>query len=399
MNLQRYIKLPISDGEHKFSFLLTKNSLYCPCYNPEVYSTGLQYRLSFYKFSNVGDPDYAKKPVCSFTINPDDFQACVPFKHEEDTYYQRYKLSGIPHRLNYMYVCFEVLNGDNSHHEYVSCQAAFIKDIKDFYIEAKLTESGIDLEWFGIDDLTKYLKKCYGRPESKVTISGEVVIMGENDIYWINTTPELKDNKVSFGWVAKDGNRDIDMPFRKHEQWTPDLKIIGYVKTTIETGGELIHVDVRSNPLYLSEDLYAKLIYWAHRGKWPAKIDTSDMEFKMPRIMNKTVQNVVTMTAQTDSKSNIIQPVFFRVRELASIVVHPEVTENICINLDAYKSQVNKFLIKIEGTVFSEIGRTESGIIFKVQGNMLPGKVGSGIYYILNQDAELVTSGKYMYEV
>jgi hypothetical protein len=74
------------------------------------------------------------------------------------------------------------------------------------------------------------------------------------------------------------------------------------------------------------------------------------------------------------------------------------VTENICINLDAYKSSVDRFYIKIEGTSYSEVGRTESGVIFKVQGSLLPGTVTSGTYYILNEDADLVTTGKYKYE-
>lgn len=117
-----------------------------------------------------------------------------------------------------------------------------------------------------------------------------------------------------------------------------------------------------------------------------------------PRIINKNLVQVVEMTAQTDSKSNIIQPVFFRTRELANLILHPEVTENVCINLDAYKAQVTQFFIKVEGVVFPEVGRTESGVIFHVQGNMLPGKVAGGSYYILNQDTDLVTTGKYIYE-
>ena len=122
------------------------------------------------------------------------------------------------------------------------------------------------------------------------------------------------------------------------------------------------------------------------------------MVINKPYIVNKTVQHVTQMTSQTDSKANIVQPVFFRARELANIILHPAVTENICINLDAYKAQVSSFFIKVEGTTFPEIGRTEAGVIFKVQGNMLPGSQNAGVYYILNQDADLVTTGKYIYE-
>lgn len=124
----------------------------------------------------------------------------------------------------------------------------------------------------------------------------------------------------------------------------------------------------------------------------------STMQIEKPRLINRTIQQVVEMTSTTDSKANIVQPLFFRVRDLGSVVFHPEVTENICINLDSYKSQVKMFYIKIEGVSFPEIGRTESGVVFKVQGSLLPGVTGAGTYYILNQDADLVTTGKYIYD-
>ena len=38
------------------------------------------------------------------------------------------------------------------------------------------------------------------------------------------------------------------------------------------------------------------------------------------------------------------------------------------------------------------------GIIFKIVGRELPTDVTSGTYYILNENSELVTTGKYIYE-
>ena len=73
--------------------------------------------------------------------------------------------------------------------------------------------------------------------------------------------------------------------------------------------------------------------------------------------------------------------------------------ENICINLDQYKHLVKSFILQIEGVKFIEIGRTKSGVVFKVIGNKLPKQIQTGQYYILNQDSDLVTSGKYTYEV
>ena len=80
------------------------------------------------------------------------------------------------------------------------------------------------------------------------------------------------------------------------------------------------------------------------------------------------------------------------------MVFHPAVVENICINLDQYKAKVDKFVLKLEGCSFTEIGRTSAGVIFKIDGRSLPNMITSGLYYILNSSGELVTTGKYMYE-
>lgn len=114
-------------------------------------------------------------------------------------------------------------------------------------------------------------------------------------------------------------------------------------------------------------------------------------------VVQKTEHIIRKYDNVNDAKSNIIQPVFFKVRELGNIVVHPEVTENICINLDQFKSKVNRFQIQIEGCVFQEIGRTGAGVIFKITGSVLPKSQTSGLYYILNENAELVTNGNYKY--
>lgn len=114
--------------------------------------------------------------------------------------------------------------------------------------------------------------------------------------------------------------------------------------------------------------------------------------------VNKIEKKIVQIEKPNDYKSNLIKPVYFRVRELSSLVIHPAVTENVCINLDAYRSQVDTFYIQIEDAVFVERARTNTGIIFKIVGANLKNEVGQGTFYILNQDKELVITGKYRYE-
>lgn len=122
-----------------------------------------------------------------------------------------------------------------------------------------------------------------------------------------------------------------------------------------------------------------------------------DMNVNALIIKDVTEQNIVEMKVDGD-KNHIVQPMFFRVRDAANITIHPHVKENICINLDAYKAQVESFRIKIEGVVFKEIARLEAGVVFGISGTMLPGALGTGTYYLLNEEGALVTTGKYTYE-
>lgn len=160
----------------------------------------------------------------------------------------------------------------------------------------------------------------------------------------------------------------------------------------LEANTDIIYL---SNPVPCSQHDYALI---AGQGK-TIDLSSINMNIYNLRISDITTQTVVNMTSKSDSKSNIIQPVFFRARESAKIVVHPEVTENIAINLDSYKSGVSTFYLRLEGVSFEEIGRTGSGVVFKIKGSLLSNEATSGTYYILNESGDLVTTGKYVYEV
>ena len=78
------------------------------------------------------------------------------------------------------------------------------------------------------------------------------------------------------------------------------------------------------------------------------------------------------------------------------MTLHPTVTENICINLDDYKSKVDRFILQIDGSLFNQIGANNYGILFKIPGNVISPKTISGTYYVLNESKELVTTGKFV---
>ena len=203
-------------------------------------------------------------------------------------------------------------------------------------------------------------------------------------IYKTEYDPELQETRR---WL-EETNEDV-LP-----EWYDSMRIFGWVKFYhLDEDGEPVDlIGYKTNMVPVTQDM------WAF---WSGDKELIYGDFKMsnfPRTINKTIQQVTNITATTDSKAGIVQPVFIRVRDAASLVIHPAVTENICINLDAYKSSVKKFMIQIEGCTFAESGRTAGGVVFKVVGNKLSGQLTLGTYYILNEDSEVVTSGRYQYE-
>ena len=123
-------------------------------------------------------------------------------------------------------------------------------------------------------------------------------------------------------------------------------------------------------------------------------LDSLDMDVNKYNVVNVIENKIVSVERPSDYKANIIKPVFIKVQDADSIRLHRSVTENIVINLDAYKNKVKAFILKIGDTNYYEIGRVNSGIIFKVVGSSLPEENGN--YYIVNDDGELVTTGKYV---
>ena len=374
-----YTVLRISDGFRFYPFLFDGANVYWPDYNPLKFDMNPQYCLQVEGYDD-------------FIFDATSCLACMPFIHEGHKYQQYVPVN----RHSGGYVALMPYNAGQPDPNYVGAQGRLVTESIELSADTMLHAEFISIVFNkGITNPIGVVQQCYGAKSfrSTVTMIAEIAIMDSDDVYWHSNTYTYKDGRFDFGLVG--------FPYVNQYQWKDGLKIAGIVhfeiRTLLPDGPEIIHVSVRTNPFPITLERYGRLVH-AATGQ-ATKIDIpEDMNIIRPRFINKTIQQVVEMTAQTDSKSNIIQPVFFRSRELASIIVHPAVTENICINLDAYKAAVERFYIKIEGVAFYEIGRTESGVIFKISGNMLPGKLTNGTYYILNEDAELVTTGKYKYE-
>ena len=236
------------------------------------------------------------------------------------------------------------------------------------------------------DSLEEYIQETYG-VDGEVRLNYELALRDNDNIYWLSESNGNinKSSYKKFDWNIFNWNW-----YNEYINTREDGLYFQCIATIMVDGLSLLYI--RSNKIPVTQDLFKYLVF--------SKLKFADinMELQNINIINKTVNEIIQVDNPTDSKSNIIQPVFFRAREAANIVVHPRFTENISINLNAFKSKVDKFIIQIEGVNFTEIGRIASGIIFKIVGTKLPGKVTEGTYYVLNEDGEGVTTGKYIYE-
>jgi hypothetical protein len=147
---------------------------------------------------------------------------------------------------------------------------------------------------------------------------------------------------------------------------------------------------ISSNKVFITQEEFK---YFMNEKIRTVNLNDLDMELKSFDVVNVIENKVVSVERPNDYKSNIVKPIFVKVQDAGVIRLHRSVTENISINLDAYKNKVNAFVLKIGDMNFYEIGRINSGIIFKVIGTNLPDV--DGFYYILNENGELVTTGKY----
>lgn len=274
------------------------------------------------------------------------------------------------------------------------------------------------------DDLSLYFKETYDIAYSNLSaIKYEMVIKDNDNVYkyktkifteYIKKFKEFLSNKYQdddymdniswISWIKSDKKNKITSTSYNlnsigltWDDWRDGLSLLSSVTFYDSDYQELLYIF--SNEIIITKELFSYMVNQSDIMKIDLNKDTiKDMKLYDINAINKTVNKIIQIDKPEDSKSNIIQPIFFKVRDASNIIIHPKVTENICINLDEYKSKTDSFMIKIEDNVFKQIGSTAYGIIFKIIGPQLPNKAIKGIYYILDQNSELITTGKYTYE-
>ena len=278
----------------------------------------------------------------------------------------------------------------------------YSKDYMDLSLSLDMTVPGFrfDLKINPVYNyLLNYLYETYGLDNlSKSDCKFELIIKNKDTAvlgpiigYNAVETYGLMTQKVNWNAIktATGERKGMSMFFETWDDFVEGWYIVGSFSVYDNSGYELFNIV--SNELPLSQDIFKYFV-----GNQPEKIiDINDMEFVNYTVVNKIHNEIIQLERPDNSKSNIIQPIFFKVKDTEFLTLHPAVTENICINLDDYKSKVEHFTLQVGDCKFKQIGANQYGILFKVLGNVIPVELTGGTYYILNEKDELVTLGKY----
>lgn len=268
------------------------------------------------------------------------------------------------------------------------------------------------------DSMGEYLKETYGIDcdveggGNKIYASWELVVKDEENIWKQVQTPK---EQIDMNWKpVKKFTRD-DIWFEGWNEFGPGMEIrvtlnfyynINDIpnKASLEDwvpeerGEEYIMVlYLMSDEVYLTPDVFKFFIKDDVFNKKINYKNIANMKVFNITALNKIEKKIINVDRADNYKSNIIRPVFFRTQQTSNIQIHADVNENIAINLDPYKSKVDAFRLRIEGIDFVEVGRNNSGVIFKIISSKLPKENYSGVYYIIDGNNEMVTSGEYEY--
>lgn len=242
------------------------------------------------------------------------------------------------------------------------------------------------------DNLQEYIYETYGVENCEVQYS--LIIGNETDIYAVIEGDWVTSSTYSF---SKDDIYNSSQNFTNGEGYKPGMFIVGSVNIFNNDDSLLYKL---SNKIPFTPDIFRYFVNteeFVVNGYTINSINLDELNMKLLNInvVNKIENKIVQTTGSRNTKSNIVQPIFYRSVESSDIVIHTGVIENICINLDRYKSNVETFYIQLGSSLFHESGRIHSGILFKINGKLLTKDNSSSVYFILNENHEVVTTGKY----
>ena len=424
---------------------LSKVTVYIPQHSLSTYMRGVKYAVTVNTWINGKKIDlgsFVFKPTDTYAIpsklikdGNNDYCECINFDIIDPFYLTysdkwidfRHNVCNEPKNINtscsFLYVSLYVIdefenkymiNADNlggctsfdisNHPDFLSLNLSINNDPFGFKFDLVMNE---EYDWF-----LDYLYETYNITTSHNNIkfdlvlkSKDAIIIGPQMTYVENNknTNRYNPNQVMTYEFIKNikkptpdeiengvlNRTGIKLFFSTWEAFEEGWSAVGSLTIFNDDDEEIF--TIVSNELPITQNVFSKFV----NDGLEKIIDINDMNITKYNVVNKIENKIVQIDRPNDSKSNIIQPVFFRAMDIENITLHPLVTENISINLDEYKSKVDKFSLLINGCKFNQIGANAYGILFKITANTLPSTTTAGIYYILDENMELVTTGKY----
>lgn len=414
---------------------ISKVRVYVPTHNICAYTKGFRYAVSFNTWINGIKIDlgtFMFKPIDVYAVTDGvikngnneyheyiDVNIIDPFYllYSDDWIQFRNKICKEPLGLNTTSAALQVslFVVDEYDNKYLlnsnwngGATAFDISDYDDF-ISLRLYENndpfGLQFKLFmnsEYDWLLDYMKETYNITASHNDIEYSLIIKNKNNAiigptigYSSTEYNGVVIQNIPVNLITNSGLNEFLGSWDMFEDGWSFVGSMSVVDKVIDSAGNEDKFElftVVSNELPITQDVFSR---FTNGGSQKILDIDKDMNVTTYNVVNKISNKIIQLERPNESKNNIIQPVFFKVKDLEKLTLHPEVTENISINLDDYKSKVGKFILQIGGCQFEQIGSNSYGILFKIPANTLPSSLINGTYYVLNENLELVTTGKY----
>lgn len=150
-----------------------------------------------------------------------------------------------------------------------------------------------------------------------------------------------------------------------------------------------------SNSTLITQDIYK--YFTVHDSEYA--LDLSDMEDKF-NFINSIKCNIIQNNKENNNVQPPIQnnkiiykPIFYKVSDLQDIRLYSGQTQNVGINLNQFMTKVETFSMIIDNMKIIELARNEMFVIFQIPASKL--STVSGVYHIVNQDDEYISTGNW----
>ena len=435
-------------GDYSDDLPIAKMKVYFPQYSVETYSPHAYYIVKLVTYLQ----DWKINIGCYLT-NRIDSLACAPIKYLDSEYYE-YQSFNIPDVWSIVYSGIfkslrEIIVGNRSEIEtnddcsLLSIELVPTNQYADYYIKHSTyfsSENSIEISKGDTDFMNMIIEQSFNGSTHVPQIHAQLNFNeAYNNIladylietYSINSS-DIEAGKIWVDYCLSAMNEDDIfkmMEVRKQvvennensssaefsgeqlyfENWayldkTIHFKCIACIvlRNSEDEDGEVL-IEIQSDSLPITQEIYR---WWIDRNLIDSTINhininnIENTELNDMNILacNKIVKNIVTVPRPDNYKANIMKPVFFKSYDIEQIYIYSNANCTVAINLTKYYAQVEYFKIQIGSYTAQEYGRNASGVLFKIDASQLDKSVESGIYYILDNNDEVISDGKYTFK-